>query len=357
MNKFISIAIICLITIFQSISFAMVFETNDIEMIEKNESTYMIKKYNVSEEEENLFESTLVQNFEENGFKYKIEDVEKTGGNITLKKNEIQTETLETTEGDIEEILKELPKTVTYNADGYEGTLYLDLDSIKTEKVSDGSYNRKYTVYDNVKFSNYTPNDLYDIPKIKYKNGIKMRLLNVDWKVQSTEYVAGSQVPILYSGTCHYAGTGIKRIEGESKFLTTVEYNGEVSKEEINDIIYSVTYKQVEEKNNGMIWLILVILAGILGTMYFLLRKKVKIYRSNGDSFFLVGNKLINYNNPVINLMKYKNSENVCIFKIVLDKDITKKLYGKKIKIIGTNQVIQHLVENYNLEEAFEVYI
>ncbi|MBO5141766.1 MAG: hypothetical protein J6C46_01995 [Clostridia bacterium] len=357
MNKIISAILVCLLTVFQSLSFAIVFDTNDVEILEKNDSTYMIKKYSISADEENLFESTLVQNFEENGLVYKIEDVEKAGGNIILNKNVVQSETIETTEDSIEEILKKLPKTVIYDTDDYQGTLYLDFDSIKTEKISEGSYNKKYTVYEDVKFSNYTPNDLYEIPKIKYKNGVKMKLLNVDWRVQSTEYVAGSQVPILYSGTCHYAGTGVKKIEGESKYLTTAEYNGEVSKEEINNVIYTITYKQVKENNNMILLVVLVTLACIFGTMYFLLRKRVKIYNFNDEKFCLVGNKLINYNNPVIDLTKYKKDIKTNMFKIVLDKNITKRLYGKKIKIVGNAKTIQHQVENYNIEEAFDIYI
>ena len=198
---------------------------------------------------------------------------------------------------------------------------------------------------------------MYDIPKTKYKNGVNMKLLNVDWKVQATEYVAGSQVPLTYSGVAHYSGVGTRTVESEAKYSTSVEYKGEIKKEEIQPITYYVRYVEVNNKTLSIILTSIFIVLLLALALYFLLNKNVKIYNLQNDEFVLIDRRNINYINPIINLNNLDKKSLTNIYKIVLSKGLTKKISGMKLKITLGSKNVQHLVNTYGVEYSFDVTI
>ncbi len=358
MRKFYRIMFICLMLVVMSTTaFAVTFEPTSTVITNESGDTYMIRTYTVSEADNELFKTGIIQKFSDGGHSYSLDSIKQTGGNIVLNKEETQIKIVETNTDDSIEILKQLPVTINYEEDGYVGELKLNNNSILTNKVSNGTYTKQYTVSEDVNFSNFTPNDLYDVPKTKVKNGVTMKLLNVDWKVQTSEYVAGSQVPIYYSGIAHYAGIGTRVIESTAKYSTSAEYKGNITKEETYPITYIIKYKQ---DSTG---LIVGIFVAILTTcllalvMFFIFRKNVKIYNAKNDEYVLINKKNINYSNPVINLSNLAQKSMSNMYKIILSKSATKKLYGTKIKVVGNNKTINHLVNAYDTEYSFEVII
>lgn len=339
-------------------SFAVSFEPTDTFETNENEKQYITKVYEVSEENDSLFKIGLAKEFEDGNSKYTLESIETKGGNLTLTKTETQIKILETNTDDETEILKQLPSTIEYNGDdNYVGTLELDLNSITTTKVSSGTYKKSYTVSEDVTFSNYSANDLYDIPKTKYKNGVNMKLLNVDWNVQTTQYVAGSQVPVMYNGIAHYSGIGTRTVESEAKYSTSAEYKGEITKEEIQPITYYVRY--VESSNSTLQIVLISVIAFILIALalWFLLSKNVKIYNLQNDEFVLINKRNINYLNPVINLNNLAQKSLSNVYKIVLSKGLTRKISGMKVKVVLGSKSAQHLVNAYNTEYSFDITI
>ncbi len=341
---------------FNTFCFAVSFEAIDSFETTENNKNYITKVYEVSEENDSLFKTGIINKIEEGNSTYQLESIETKGGNLVLTKNETQIKIVETNTEEQIEILKQLPEKIEYNeSDGYVGTLELDKDSITTTKVSGGTYKKSYTVSEDVSFSNYGANDLYDIPKIKYKNGVNMKLLNVDWKIQATEYVAGSQVPLTYSGVAHYSGIGTKKVESEAKYSTSAEYRGEIKKEEIQPITYYVRYIEVNNKTLSVIVTIIFIVLLLALALYFLLNKNVKIYNLQKDEFILIDRRNINCINPIINLNNLEQKSLSNVYKIVLSKSLTKKISG--IKITLGNKTIQHLVNAYGVEYSFDVTI
>lgn len=344
------------LTILSSICFAVSFEPIQTFETTENNKSYITKVYEVDEANDSLFKAGLIKEFRDGNSKYELESIETKGGNLTLTKAETQIKVIETNTDDKNEILNQLQPSIQYGEnDGYTGELKLDMDSIVTTKISSGSYKKSYTVRDDFKFSGYSANDLYDIPKFKYKNGVNMKLLNVDWKVQSSEYVAGSQVPVLYSGVAHYAGTGYKTVESEAKYSTSAEYKGEIVKEEINPITYYVRYIETDNKTLAIVLCAALCVLALSAFIYFLFNKNVEIYNLQGEQFVLIDKRNINYSNPVVNLNNLSEKSMSNIYRIVFSKRLTNKISGMKVKVVQDNKTSQYLVNAYNQEYTIDV--
>lgn len=359
-NKLLKTLSIMLVMLFSLniVSYAVSFEPIDIKESKEADKTYITKIYEVAKENDTLFKAGITKEFKQGNSRFELESIETKGGNLSLRKNETQIKVIETNTDNSEEILNQLPTTITYSEeDGYKGELQLDLNSIVTTKVSGGAYKKSYTVTEDVEFFNHSANDLYDIPKTKTKNGVTMKLLNVDWKARTTEYVAGSQVPVLYDGIAHYGGTATKTVESEAKYSTSAEYKGEIVKEEIQPITYLIRYVEVSNSTLEIVIGSILMILLILLALYFLLLKNVKIYNAQNDEFVLIDKRNINYLNPVINLNNLANKSMSNMYKIVLSKGLTRKLSGMKVKVVLNNKTTQHLVNGYDTEYSFDVVI
>ncbi len=354
------ILLLMIITIFSFniTSFAVSFEPFDIKETKENNKTYITKIYEVDEENDALFKAGISKEFNQGNSKFELENIETKGGNLSLKKNETQIKIVETNTDNFDTILSSLPSSISYTGDdGYTGELQLDVNSIITTKVSGGTTKKSYTLKDEVEFSNYSANDLYDIPKSKTKNGVTLKLLNVEWQPQTMEYVAGSQVPVLYSGIAYYGDTGTMTVENESKFSSSAEYKGEIQKEVEQPITYLIRYVEVSNSTFKVVCISLLSLLLIGIALYFLLVKKVKIYNLQNDEYVLIDKRNINYINPIISLNNLVNKSMSNMYKIVFSKSLTKKLSGMKVKIVLNNRSIQHLVNGYDSEYSFDITI
>lgn len=232
---------------------------NSIREYKENNNSYMVKKYEVIEGTENEFERELVTKFKD-GFKmYELDNISKSGGTAIISKEETQIKIVETDSDKIEDVVPLFPSEIEYlEDDEFYGKLVLDTSSIVTTNVSDGSYYKKYNIIDRVEFRNYSKNDMDKIPKTRVKNGITMNLVSVDWKVQNTEMVGNSQVPVSYIAIANYKGIGSQKVEGEKKYTSSATYTGTIEKTEINPIEYEVTYIKVAD------YTILVIVSGVM---------------------------------------------------------------------------------------------
>ncbi len=336
--------------------FAVSFNPIKTEEITLEDKAYKINTYEVDLENDDIFKTGLLREFEEDGEKYKIDSIEQSGGDLSVHKKESQYKVIETDTDNITEILTQLPETIFYNENEFSGDLKLNRNTINITKVADGTYKTNYTVSEDVSFSNYAANDLYNIPKFKSKNGVQMKLINVDWKVQMSEYVAGGSVPVLYSGVSHYKGIGTRTVTTPAKYSVTAEYVGEVVKADIRPITYKVTYLQ-ENKEFNIIPVLGVALLLVGGIAYLLLRNDVQIYNLQEHEYVLIGSKRISYFNPILNIRGLSKKTMSNMYRFVISKRATKHLYGKQIKIIGKNSEVQRVVEKYNEQFVIEAVV
>ena len=85
-----------------------------------------------------------------------------------------------------------------------------------------------------------------------------MYLVSVDWKVQNTEMIGNSQIPVSYIAIANYKGTGTQKIEGEKKYTSSATYKGIIEKTEVNPYEYEVTYIKTAD------YTVLIIVSGVM---------------------------------------------------------------------------------------------
>lgn len=106
------------------------------------------------------------------------------------------------------------------------------------------------------------------IPKTRVKNGVQLHLISVDWKIQNTQMIGSSQVPVSYIATAYYKGTGSYKVEGQAKYTSSATYNGTIEKTEIKPLEYELSYVKVADYT---IWIVISAILGILGVAFILI--------------------------------------------------------------------------------------
>lgn len=149
--------------------------------------------------------------------------------------------TLETDTDEREDILSLLEPSVEYRENGFSGTLLLDRDSIRTRATDSSSY--AYTLRDIREYLGLERSDPYYVPKTAEKNGVTLKLSNVNWTPMASA-TDNSSVPSLFKATAEYSGTawGSK----DEEFLVTASYTGEVSRTTQGEVVFSIMYEEVK---------------------------------------------------------------------------------------------------------------
>ena len=105
-------------------------------------------------------------------------------------------------------------------------------------------------------------------PKVRTKNGVQLHLVSVDWKVQNTQMIGSSQVPVSYIATAYYKGTGSQKVAGQAKYTSSATYKGTIEKTEIKPLEYEVSYVKIADYT---VWIIISAILGILGVAFILI--------------------------------------------------------------------------------------
>ena len=176
--------------------------------------------------------------FEYNGFLYSYSGMVKSENPVGETKSHRETISVETEKKDLDVILAALEPSMPYDDGTFHGVLNLDHTSIKTEAAEYKS--GSYAVTDVKEIGGLSSNDMSFVPSTTVKNGITLKLSNVDWRVQSTDLVGDVLVPASYTAVATYSGTAWYNTP--SKYVTIAEYVGEVSSSRIGSITYTLTY-------------------------------------------------------------------------------------------------------------------
>lgn len=302
---------------------------------------------------------------DEEGNIYTFQDVTSTKSDTNTKEvNDTKTlNNLNT--NDEQAILNQAGNTLSYDKDGYIGTL--NYSNMEIQEVDTGTYERLLSL--NIPFSGYSKNDLNNISKNITRNGRNWTLINVDWKPDSVQNIDGSQVPVTYSGTMHYQTVGV--FSNPKQYNVTITYTGTVEKEN-PDYIYTATYKKeipveapVEEKTNYTPIIITLSGAGIvllIILLYFLSRNATIYSKNSNGNYELVKKVHINTNNPKINLSSLSSSNSKVsngviyinsssnLYKVSLKDSFYNKISGKDLEIKLTNVSKKIRIVNKDIE-------
>lgn len=190
------------------------------------------------------------------------------------KKTVSQSVTMDAETDKMEDIIPLLKPAMDYREDGFSGMLSLDKSSVQTKAAGTSSY--AYQVKETKEFTGLDRNDPYYIPKTAEKNGVTLKLADVEWTPMASG-ADNSDVPSLFSATALYTGTAWgSKADG---YIVTAEYTGEVSRAVEGQVLYSIVYEEVMPEGSSFPWqtiglvvLGICVLAGTGLGVFFLIR-------------------------------------------------------------------------------------
>ena len=198
-------------------AFAMEIPTDTVVQ-NLNGSQQLIKAYTLSPDADP--QKLIEEPFELNGFLYTFADIVKTENRVEDHKYHIEQVTVETETNSLPEVQKHFEPTMEYDDGLYSGTLTMDTVSILTEPS--GYTNQSRTIKDTKTIGPVDRNDMSYVPATTVKDGVTLKLSNVDWQIIGTDVVGDSLAPTGYT--------------------STAEYRGEISYDRVESITYKVTY-------------------------------------------------------------------------------------------------------------------
>ena len=231
------------------------------------------------------------QAFDRDGCRYECSDIlrEVVIGSETQKVT--QTETVESDNKSMETILGLLPQEkVVTTEDGFEGTLYLNLDSIHTEPSGYGSKTSPVTV--TRRYPNLASADTNHLPKTITEGGRTLNLQGVEWQTDNTYNANDYEIGDRFTAVCTYGGS--KTDSYVKGYTTTADYVGDAYRTGVTVIRYTVIFTgtpiltaepdaepdTVKEKQGGSEMLILIpaalaaLCVGAGGTYFWMKRKE-----------------------------------------------------------------------------------
>ena len=350
---------------------------------------YLIKTYRTDEN----FDPTLLveDNCERDGYIFSYKATEKKENKTEKTKDISEPVQVETQTNTVEDVLKQLPPTKAYDADGYTGTLTLDTASIRTDVAG---YTTKTTTISTVQeYPGLMCKDPANLPQTAAKDGYTLSLADVTWTVMGTSLGNGNVlVPTEYKATATYS----KKLSSQvpSGYITSAVYSGKLCKVSVDSVDYTVTYigtkifeptptstpastpspsiaPTAPQKQPGLFnsipWaafltvLIILLGAGVLAAgSLFLFRyirslRGIQVYNLIDREYVCVGRQTVDYKKPVLDLNYFKDVIQSNSFTFVMNKSDCKRLYGRNIAVTLDDVTVMHLVKGYNEEYRFNL--
>lgn len=208
-----------------------------VDIVLNQEAMEIRKVYDLSP---NTDPSTLPREpFEREGYRYECTDILREVIIGSETQTITQTETVESDRKDMETILSLLPqeKEVT-TEEGFEGSLRLDLDTIKTEPSGYGSKTTPITA--SRSYPNLSDADTQYLPKTIEEGGRTLSLQDVQWRTDNTYNADDYEIGDRFTAVCTYGGS--KTTSYVKGYTTTADYTGEVYRTGVTMIRYTVIY-------------------------------------------------------------------------------------------------------------------
>jgi len=327
---------------------------------------FLIKTFEVAAD---FDPNTLVEKgYEKDGFIFAHHTTEKKLNEIRKTKEIVETVQVETDSKSLEDILKRLPTTKSYDADGFAGTLALDTGSILTE-VS-GYTTKTSTISTVQEYPGLMYADPTYIPQSAAKDGTTLPLTDVQWTVTGSGLAGDSLVPTEYKATATYSKNVSSQVP--TGYVTKANYKGIVEKADVDTVNYIVTYSgtpmyvanpEPTPEPVPLPWGILFAVLGIAAAcgggvfLFFLFKSRqgIQIYNLIDEDYICIGRQVVDWNKPVLDLNHFKDIIQSNTFTFILDKVSSKKLFGKNIAITLDDVTVLHMVKGYNEEYRFNL--
>lgn len=180
--------------------------------------------------------------FEQEGYRYTFADIVKEENQVSDRKYHTETVTLETETKDLGKILEQLATTLDYDDGTYSGVLTLDHTAIRTEASGYTSQAKNITATKTI--GPLDRNDMSYVPATTVKDGVTLNLSNVDWQIIGTDLVGDTLAPASYQAVATYSGKSYHKVA--TGYITSADYVGEVTRDDVESVTYKVTYLGTE---------------------------------------------------------------------------------------------------------------
>ena len=180
--------------------------------------------------------------FDYDGFTYTWAYTTKEEHTFLETKNVSETVTVETGKKDLNAVLEQLAPSIPYDDGEFSGELALDHTTITTEAAGYTTRSGKVTATKTI--GPLDRNDMSYVPATTVKDGVTLSLSGVDWQVIGTDLVGDDLAPASYQAVATYSGKSYHRVA--TGYITSANYVGEVSRNDVESVTYKVTYLGTE---------------------------------------------------------------------------------------------------------------
>jgi len=209
----------------------------DMETYEKDGKKYIEKTY-VIDADENI--SDLADGtFELDGYSYSQIDI-KSEPIVETEEKEVEELKIASVSGQgAAEIYEKIGETIQYaDEEGFHGELKPDLENVKY--YASGYTYKTMTKNGSQMYYNLYSMDTSQIPKSIWRDGIQLKLMNVQWIGDNRSASADTAVGNNFAAKGIYQGT--YQVNIPSGYTAEVLYKGTVEKEMSEQTAYKVTY-------------------------------------------------------------------------------------------------------------------
>lgn len=310
------------------------------------------------------------QPFEQDGYWYRYECMDKTVHHKTETQDAEDTVTLDASSADLSAVIDKFPVTKSYTKDGYIGDLTLDLQSIKVEttgyKTVTDSHPHSVT-----KTYELPYNDRSLVPESVQADGLSLPRTSLSWS--PTVNVSDSDVPDSWTATAVYSKTTYTNRQVATGYQASAVYRGTLSKTSADRVTYTVTY--VGSKLPILPFLdpdvtisqvvvvcgvaVLLLLLLILWVIRYILWHTARVYVYNEERRIhdVVSRQFVRIRTPRIRLSALQGHAET-EYTVILRRKLAKRLIGRDIAIETGGEAQHHVVEAFvGSDYAFGVRI
>ena len=209
----------------------------DMDSYEKDGKKYIEKTYviDVDEDISDVADGT----FELDGYAYSQIDIKSEPIVETEEKEVEQLEKASVSAQGTQEIYKAIGETIEYaDEDGFHGNLKPDLENVKY--YASGYTYKTMTKNGSQMYYNLSSMDISQIPKSIWRDGIQLKLMDVQWIGDNRSASADTAVGNNFAAKGTYQGT--YQVNIPSGYIAEVLYKGTAEKEISEQTAYKVTY-------------------------------------------------------------------------------------------------------------------
>ena len=303
----------------------------------------------VNKLEENDFFSNLEKSIVVDNIKYNLEDIQKQDLEKVTTKVMEQTKTIEISTNNKDKILEKFEESINYNDGDFSGTLYLCENTLNVTTIKHGIYEKIFTI--NKEYTGLDKSDLDYIPKEIKKDGYTYSLTQCDWTITENKNIENVSIPKKY--TAHTTYKTVKILENPYTYNCKITYIGDVNRASVENVQYTVIYKQEEQKEkvneNKISVLPYLGCTGIFLVVIFFLVPNAKIMNYYNRKYQTIKHIRVSAINPKVNL-KHLTKAKTNAFSIKFNNRLNKRLAGKSVTIITPKATYKKMIINKTIE-------